>query len=112
MAKNNRLNHEQAYKLNCWVAENHNKYEHMLQEEIADQATKELGFTVKVSNALSSYTTLKLPFGARSFAITKKLSKKGENDYIFASAIRQLFLDAGKQAPVEILRIFLKGHEL
>jgi|LakMenE01Jun11ns_1017448.scaffolds.fasta_scaffold9460657_2 hypothetical protein len=110
MGKNNRLNHEQAYKLNCWVAENHNKYEHMLQDEISEQASKELGFTVKTSNALSSYTTLKIPFGRQSRAITSKATKEGPNDYIFASAIRQLFLDAGKQAPVEILRIFLKGH--
>lgn len=110
MAKNNRLNHEQAYLLNCWVKENHEQHAHLLQDEISEAASKALGFTVKTSNALASYSTLKLPFGARSFAVTKERTKKGENDYIFASAIRQLYIDSGKQAPVEILRIFLKGH--
>jgi hypothetical protein len=50
MGKNNRLNHEQAYKLNCWVVENHSKHEHLLQDEISEQASKELGFTVVFNN--------------------------------------------------------------
>jgi hypothetical protein len=111
MGKNNRLNHEQAYKLNCWVKENHEKYAHLLQDGIAEEASKELGFTVKTSNALSSYTTLKLPFGARSFGITKEKIKKGENDYAFAGAIRQLYIHAGIPVPVDVLRVFLKNHE-
>jgi hypothetical protein len=111
MGKNNRLNHEQAYKLNCWVVENHSKHEHLLQDEISEQASKELGFTVKTSNALTSYTTLKIPFGRQSRTLTKNVSKKGENDHAFATAIRQLYLDAGNPVPVEILRIFLKNNE-
>jgi hypothetical protein len=111
MGKNNRLNHEQAYKLNCWVVENHSKHEHLLQDEISEQASKELGFTVKTSNALTSYTTLKIPFGRQSRAMTKGASKKGENDYIFAEAIRELFYNAGMPPPVGILRILLKNNE-
>jgi len=111
MGKNNRLNHEQVYKLNCWVAAYHNKHAHLLQDEIAEEASRALGFTVKTSNALSSYTTLKIPFGRQSRVLTKNTSTKGENDHIFATAIRQLYLDSGNPVPVEILRIFLKNHD-
>jgi hypothetical protein len=111
MGKNNRLNHGQAYQLNCWVAAYHDKHAHLLQDEIAEEASKALGFTVKTSNALASYTTLKIPFGRQSRTLTKNVSKKGENDHIFAAAIRQLYLDNGNPVPVEILRIFLKNNE-
>jgi hypothetical protein len=69
MGKNNRLNHEQAYKLNCWVVENHSKHEHLLQDEISEQASKELGFTVKTSNDLTSYTQR----GVQNFEINEDI---------------------------------------
>ncbi len=97
----NRLTGEQAYKVASWVAENHESFNNLPQQDVADRCHKEVGVFVSVGHIANAKKATGVEWKAKRRGGSTK-HKTASNTIVMARAVLALY-EAGGMIPPEDL---------
>ena len=102
MTTKNVLTFSEMYRLTNWLIESQAHLTNLSQEQIASEASVQMGFTVTTPNIVKAAGAANIPIGAKNVR-TAMMKKKVKSDQaIMAQAICNLYLKLGELIPSDL----------